>query len=74
MKLSEKQNFSAILKKYELFTDNYKEIPSGQTTFMQCVMTCLETFDCNYLKHGNATTNDVDYSDVKNCIIWTPKI
>ena len=74
MKLSEKKDFkSAMFEIYELFNDDLQEIPIGQMTFMQCVMVCLETVDCNYLKHGNVTTNDIDYSAIENCIIWTPK-
>ena len=73
MKLSQKEEFSAMLKKYKLFTNDFKEIQLGLTTFMHCVVTCLETVDCNYLKHGNVSTNDIDYSAIENCIIWTPK-
>ena len=73
MKLSEKQELNAMFKKYRLFYNDLEEIPVGPTTFMQCVLKCLETVDCNYLKHGNVTTNDIDYSAIKNCIIWTLK-
>ena len=73
MKLSEKQEFSAMFKKYKLFTDDFKEFPFGQMTFMQCVMVCLDKVDCKYLKHGNVTTNGINHSAVKNCTIWTPR-
>ena len=74
MKLSEKQEFGAMFKNYELFNFGLKKYAVGQMTFMQCVMKCLAKVDCNYLKHGNISTNDIDYSDVKECAIWTPKI
>ena len=72
MRLSEKKDFTGLFEEYELFDYDYRKTDIGSMNFMNCLATCLKNNNCKYFKYGNTTGSYINYSEMKNCTIWTP--